>query len=90
MFVKRAIMQGFLTTDFAMRYEEGVAALAGWIREGRLRYHAAFRSLRRLPLRRPLLLRNCPRDQSGLITKFHAFRLSTKSLQQVQSFALTA
>jgi NADPH-dependent curcumin reductase CurA len=36
--VKRAIMQGFLTTDFAPRYEEAVAALAGWIREGKLRY----------------------------------------------------
>jgi NADPH-dependent curcumin reductase CurA len=31
-------MQGFLTTDFAARYEEGVVALAGWIREGRLQY----------------------------------------------------
>jgi NADPH-dependent curcumin reductase CurA len=36
--VKRAIMQGFLTTDFAPRYEEGVVALASWIREGRLKY----------------------------------------------------
>jgi NADPH-dependent curcumin reductase len=36
--VKRAIMQGFLTTDFAPRYEEAIAALAGWIREGKLRY----------------------------------------------------
>jgi len=36
--VKRAIMQGFLTTDFAARYEEAVMALAGWIRDGRLRY----------------------------------------------------
>src|SRR5882757_7012638 len=36
--VKRAVMQGFLTTDYAPRYEEGVAALAGWIREGRLKY----------------------------------------------------
>jgi NADPH-dependent curcumin reductase CurA len=36
--VKCAIMQGFLSTDFAVRYEEGVAALAGWIREGRLQY----------------------------------------------------
>jgi NADPH-dependent curcumin reductase CurA len=36
--VKRAIMQGFLTTDFSARYEEAVAALAGWIREGKLRY----------------------------------------------------
>ena len=31
-------MQGFLTTDFAARYEEAIAALAGWIREGKLRY----------------------------------------------------
>jgi NADPH-dependent curcumin reductase CurA len=36
--VKRAIMQGFLTTDFAARYEEAVAALAGWIREEKLKY----------------------------------------------------
>jgi NADPH-dependent curcumin reductase len=36
--VNRAIMQGFLTTDFAPRYEEAVSALAGWIREGRLKY----------------------------------------------------
>ncbi len=36
--VKRAIMQGFLTTDFAPRYEEAIAALAGWIRSGKLRY----------------------------------------------------
>lgn len=36
--VKRAIMQGFLTTDFAPRYEEAIAALAGWIRAGKLRY----------------------------------------------------
>jgi NADPH-dependent curcumin reductase CurA len=31
-------MRGFLTTDFAARYEEAAAALAGWIREGKLRY----------------------------------------------------
>ena len=37
--VKRATMQGFLTTDFANRYEEAVAELAGWIRGGQLRYH---------------------------------------------------
>ena len=36
--VKRAIMQGFLSTDFAPRYEEAVAALAGWVREGKLKY----------------------------------------------------
>jgi len=35
--VKRAIMHGFLTTDFAPRYEEAVAALAGWVREGKLK-----------------------------------------------------
>ena len=36
--VKRATMQGFLTTDFAARYEDAVADLVGWIRDGRLRY----------------------------------------------------
>jgi NADPH-dependent curcumin reductase CurA len=36
--VKRATMQGFLTTDYVARYEEAVTALAGWIREGRLKY----------------------------------------------------
>ena len=36
--VKRATMQGFLTTDFAARYEEAIADLVTWIREGRLRY----------------------------------------------------
>ena len=36
--VKRATMQGFLTTDFAARYEEAVTSLAGWVREGKLRY----------------------------------------------------
>ena len=36
--VKRATMQGFLTTDYEARYEEAVTALAGWIREGRLKY----------------------------------------------------
>ena len=36
--VKRAKMQGFLTTDYAARYEEAISDLVGWIREGRLRY----------------------------------------------------
>lgn len=36
--VKRATMQGFLTTDFAARYDEAVSDLVGWIRDGRLRY----------------------------------------------------
>jgi hypothetical protein len=36
--VKRATMQGFLTTDFAARYEEAISDLVQWIREGRLHY----------------------------------------------------
>ena len=36
--VKRATMQGFLATDFAQRYEEAIADLAGWIRDGKLKY----------------------------------------------------
>ena len=36
--VKRATMQGFLTTDFAARYEEAIADLVTWIRDDRLRY----------------------------------------------------
>lgn len=34
----RARLQGILVSDWEDRYEEGLAALAGWIREGRLRY----------------------------------------------------
>ena len=36
--VKRARMSGLLIFDFAHRYEEAVARLAGWVREGKLRY----------------------------------------------------
>jgi NADPH-dependent curcumin reductase len=36
--VKRARMQGFLAFDFQHRYEEAVARLAQWLREGRLVY----------------------------------------------------
>jgi NADPH-dependent curcumin reductase CurA len=36
--VKRARMQGFLTTDFIARFDEAVIELAGWIREGKLTY----------------------------------------------------
>ena len=36
--VKRATMQGFLTTDFAARYEEAIEQLAGWIRAGKLNF----------------------------------------------------
>jgi NADPH-dependent curcumin reductase CurA len=36
--VKRARMSGFLVFDYAHRYEEAVARLATWVREGQLRY----------------------------------------------------
>ena len=31
--VKRAKMQGFLTTDYVARYEEAISDLVGWIRK---------------------------------------------------------
>ena len=36
--VKRATMQGFLTPDFEEHYEEAIADLVTWIREGRVHY----------------------------------------------------
>ncbi len=36
--VKRARMEGFLLFDWMDRYEEAVRDLAGWVRDGRLRY----------------------------------------------------
>ncbi len=36
--VKRARMQGFVIFDFAARYAEALAALAGWVRSGKIRY----------------------------------------------------
>src|SRR5215472_4427781 len=36
--VKRARMAGLLVFDYQHRYEEAVARLAGWVRDGRLRY----------------------------------------------------
>jgi len=36
--VKRARMQGFVIFDHAARFEDAVARLAGWVREGKLRY----------------------------------------------------
>lgn len=36
--VKRARMQGFVIFDYAARYDEARAALAGWVRSGKLRY----------------------------------------------------
>lgn len=35
---KAARMQGFLVWDYEHRYEEAVTRLAGWVRDGRLRY----------------------------------------------------
>ena len=36
--VKRARMQGFVIFDYAHRFEEAITRLAGWVRDGRLRY----------------------------------------------------
>jgi NADPH-dependent curcumin reductase CurA len=36
--VKRARMTGFLAFDYQHRYEEAIARLAAWVREGRIRY----------------------------------------------------
>jgi len=32
-------MQGFLIWDYEHRYQEAVARLATWVRQGRIRYH---------------------------------------------------
>jgi NADPH-dependent curcumin reductase CurA len=36
--VKRARMCGFLALDYQQRYEEAITRLAGWVRQGRIRY----------------------------------------------------
>mgnify|MGYP002622587351 CR=1 FL=1 len=36
--VRRARMQGFVVLDYAARYDEALANLAGWVREGRIHY----------------------------------------------------
>lgn len=36
--IKRARMAGFLVFDYQHRYEEAIARLAAWVRDGRLRY----------------------------------------------------
>ena len=36
--VKRATMSGFLAFDYAHRYEEAIARLAAWVRQGHLHY----------------------------------------------------
>jgi len=40
--VKRARKEGFLVTDYAARFPEGRAALAAWLREGRLQHREHF------------------------------------------------
>jgi NADPH-dependent curcumin reductase CurA len=39
---RRARMEGFVVFDYQDRYEEAVTRLAGWVREGRLRYAEDF------------------------------------------------
>lgn len=36
--VKRATMRGLLVADYLPRFEEGMAAMAGWLKDGRLRF----------------------------------------------------
>jgi len=36
--VKRATMRGFLTTDYASRYDEALARLVPWVRSGAIKY----------------------------------------------------
>jgi NADPH:quinone reductase len=36
--VKRALMQGFIITDYAPRFAEGVKQLAQWLSEGKMKY----------------------------------------------------
>ena len=36
--VKRALMQGFIITDYVARYPEGVNQLGQWLREGKMKY----------------------------------------------------
>ena len=49
-------MAGLLVFDYQHRYEEAVARLAGWVRDGRLRY------------REDIVqgIENCPGDAGGL------------------------
>jgi len=36
--VNSALMQGFIVTDYAVRYGDGIRQLAQWLREGKLKY----------------------------------------------------
>lgn len=37
--VTRSKIEGFLVSDYTARFDEGLNQLAGWLKEGRLRYH---------------------------------------------------
>ncbi len=36
--IHRALLQGFIVTDYAPRFGEGIKALAGWVKEGKIKY----------------------------------------------------
>jgi NADPH-dependent curcumin reductase CurA len=36
--IKRALMQGFIVSDYAARFGEGIKALAGWVKEDKISY----------------------------------------------------
>ena len=38
MITKRARIEGFLVSEFADRHQEGLVEMAGWLREGKLKY----------------------------------------------------
>jgi NADPH-dependent curcumin reductase CurA len=40
--IKRARVEGFLVFDYAERYKEGLTQMAGWLREGKIKYREQF------------------------------------------------
>jgi NADPH-dependent curcumin reductase CurA len=36
--MRRALIKGFIVTDYMPRFPEGIAAMAGWLAEGKLTY----------------------------------------------------
>jgi NADPH-dependent curcumin reductase CurA len=41
--MKRLTVQGFIVLDYAPRYPEAIAALADWMRQGRLKFRVDLR-----------------------------------------------
>jgi len=37
-FLHSALMKGFIVRNYAIRFEEGIRQLAGWLKEGKLKY----------------------------------------------------